>query len=169
MSSGCVARIRSGSSSRSLDCDHPCTIGLVTTSSSSDSNGKLARAYQLVEELRVVLPAPDRRTLYEGLWRILRRTERRDNVPMRKLHESLREHFDQIVALGRAAAPDRTHRGTQQQLGDARSSRPRLQESCLPARQTTLHHGQSSPQLRRHQALPRPRTPDADSEGPREH
>ena len=49
-------------------------------------NGKLARAYQLVEELRAVLRAPDRKALYDGIWRILRRTERRDNVPMRKLH-----------------------------------------------------------------------------------
>ncbi len=68
-------------------------------------NGKLARAYQLVEELRTVLRAPDRRSLYDGLWHILRRTERRDNVPMRKLHESLREHFDQIVALGELRPP----------------------------------------------------------------
>jgi hypothetical protein len=27
-----------------------------------------------------------------GIWRILRRTERRDNLPMRKLHESLEVH-----------------------------------------------------------------------------
>src|SRR5690606_14443802 len=59
-------------------------------------NGKLARAYQLVEELRAVLRAPDGRSLHDGLWRILRRTERRDNPPMRKLHESIKEHFQQI-------------------------------------------------------------------------
>lgn len=68
-------------------------------------NGKLARAYQLVEELRAVLKAPDGRSLYHGLWRILRRTERRDNVPMRKLHESLKAHLDQIVALGELRPP----------------------------------------------------------------
>ena len=68
-------------------------------------NGKLARAYQLVEELRAVLRAPDRSTLFNGLWRILRRTERRDNIPMRKLHESLRAHFDEIVALGEHHPP----------------------------------------------------------------
>lgn len=68
-------------------------------------NGKLARAYQLVEELRVVLRAPDGKSLYDGLWRILRRTERRDNVPMRKLHESIKEHFNQIVALGELRPP----------------------------------------------------------------
>lgn len=68
-------------------------------------NGKLARAYQLVEELRAVLRALDRKTLYDGLWRILRRTERRDNVPMRKLHESLKAHLDEIVALGEHHPP----------------------------------------------------------------
>lgn len=68
-------------------------------------NGKLARAYQLVEELRAVLRAPDRSTMFNGLWRILRRTERRDNIPMRKLHESLRAHLDEIVALGEHHPP----------------------------------------------------------------
>lgn len=68
-------------------------------------NGKLARAYQLVEELRVVLRAPDGNSLHDGLWRILRRTERRDNVPMRKLHESLKEHLAEIVALGELRPP----------------------------------------------------------------
>lgn len=68
-------------------------------------NGKLARAYQLVEQLREVLRAPDGKTLGGGLWSILRRTERRDNVPMRKLHESLKAHFDEIVALGEHRPP----------------------------------------------------------------
>ena len=30
----------------------------------------------------------------------MKRIERRDNVPMRKLHDSLAAHFDEIVALG---------------------------------------------------------------------
>lgn len=68
-------------------------------------NGKLARAYQLVEELRAVLRAPDGKSLHDGLWRILRRTERRDNVPMRKLHDSLKEHLERIVALGELRPP----------------------------------------------------------------
>lgn len=68
-------------------------------------NGKLARAYQLVEELRTVLRAPDGKSLHDGLWRILRRTERRSNVPMRKLHESLKAHFNEIVALGKLRPP----------------------------------------------------------------
>lgn len=68
-------------------------------------NGKLARAYQLVDELRAVLRAPDGNSLFDGLWRILRRTERRDNVPMRKLHDSLNAHFGEIVALGELRPP----------------------------------------------------------------
>ena len=68
-------------------------------------NGKLARAYQLKEELRAVLRAPTGRALFDGLWRILRRTERRDNVPMRKLHESLKAHMAEIVALGEHHPP----------------------------------------------------------------
>ncbi len=63
-------------------------------------NGKLARAYQVVEELRDVLKAPDLASMSAGLWHVLYRTEKRANVPMRKLHESLLEHFDEIVALG---------------------------------------------------------------------
>lgn len=68
-------------------------------------NGKLARAYQIVEELRVVLRAPDRASVEKGLWRILYRTEKRANVPMRKLHESLRRHFDEIAAIGEHRPP----------------------------------------------------------------
>jgi transposase len=68
-------------------------------------NGKLARAYQLVEELRAVLRAPTADAVSQGIWRILRRTERRDNVPMRKLHESLKTHLDEIVALGEHRPP----------------------------------------------------------------
>lgn len=68
-------------------------------------NGKLARAYQIVEELRAVLHAPDRATMVTGLCRILRRTERRDNVPMRKLHDSLDAHSQEIVALGEHHPP----------------------------------------------------------------
>lgn len=68
-------------------------------------NGKLSRAYQLVEELREVLRAPDAASLRNGMWRILRRSERRDNVPIRKLHESLKAHIEQIVALAEHHPP----------------------------------------------------------------
>jgi transposase len=68
-------------------------------------NGKLARGYQLVEELRHVLRAPDEESMSQGLLHVLYRTEKRSNVPMRKLHDSLDAHFKQIVALGRLHPP----------------------------------------------------------------
>jgi transposase len=68
-------------------------------------NGKLARAYQLLAELRVVLGAPDESAMGQGLWHILCRTRRRDNVPMRKLHDSLCKHLPQILALSRHHPP----------------------------------------------------------------
>lgn len=68
-------------------------------------NGKLGRAYQVVEELRLVLRAPDRASMEEGLWHVLYRTEKRANVPMRKLHDSLLDHFNEIVALGEHHPP----------------------------------------------------------------
>jgi transposase len=68
-------------------------------------NPKLARAYQVVEELRETLRAPDAVTMMVGLRRILRRTQRWDNVPMRKLHDSIIEHYGQIVALGEHRPP----------------------------------------------------------------
>jgi len=68
-------------------------------------NGKLARAYQVVEELRQVLHAPDRASMVTGLSHVLYRTEKRANVPMRKLHNSLTVHFTEIVALGEHHPP----------------------------------------------------------------
>ena len=46
-------------------------------------NGKLARAYQVVEELRMALRAPDRTSIVAALNHVLFRTEKRANVPMR--------------------------------------------------------------------------------------
>jgi transposase len=63
-------------------------------------NGTLARAYQIKEELRDVLHAPDRPSMEQGLKRILRRTQARTCKPLRALHDSLRGHWPQIVALG---------------------------------------------------------------------
>jgi transposase len=63
-------------------------------------NGTLARAYQIKEELRDVLHAPDRPSMEQGLKRILRRTQARTCKPLRALHDSLLGHWDQIVALG---------------------------------------------------------------------
>lgn len=69
-------------------------------------NATLARAYQIVEELRALLTAaPDRASMETGLRRILRRTQHRRVVPLRKLHESLRRHFEEIVALGQHRPP----------------------------------------------------------------
>ena len=63
-------------------------------------NRQLARAYQIAEELRAVLKAPDRASMALGLDRILRRTERRTNKPLRRLHDSLQAHRAAILALG---------------------------------------------------------------------
>ena len=68
-------------------------------------NGKLAHAYQVVEELREVLHAPDELTMLIGLCHVLRRIERRDNKPMRKLHDSLDSHAKEILALGKHRPP----------------------------------------------------------------
>lgn len=63
-------------------------------------NGRLARAYQVIEQLREALHAPDATAMLAGISLVLRRTARRDNVPMRKLHDSLIAHLTEIVALG---------------------------------------------------------------------
>jgi transposase len=68
-------------------------------------NGKLARAYQVVEELRMALRAPDRASIVAALNHVLFRTEKRANVPMRKLHDSIRSHFEEIVGLGEHRPP----------------------------------------------------------------
>ena len=68
-------------------------------------NGKLARAYQTVEQLREALKAPDELALADALCRVLRRTARRDNVPIRKLHDSLVQHIDGILALAHHRPP----------------------------------------------------------------
>jgi len=69
------------------------------------SNGKLARAYQTVEQLREALKAPDELALADALWPVLQRTARRSNVPMRKLHDSLVAHMDGIIALAQHRPP----------------------------------------------------------------
>ena len=68
-------------------------------------NSKLAAAYQIKEELRGVLRAPDEDAMAKGMARILRRTQRKSNVPLRKLHKSLRHHLPQILALGKYRPP----------------------------------------------------------------
>jgi len=68
-------------------------------------NAKLAAAYQIKEELRGVLGAPDEIAMAKGMAHILRRTQRKTNVEMRKLHESLRDHLPEILALGKYRPP----------------------------------------------------------------
>ena len=63
-------------------------------------NRTLARAYQIKEELREALHAPDSASLEAGLRHLLRRTQGRSCKALRKLHDSLLTHWDQIVALG---------------------------------------------------------------------
>jgi transposase len=62
-------------------------------------NTTLARAYQIKEELRAVLHAPDRDAMAKGLDRILRRTQRHDIAPLRQLHDTLNERYNEILAL----------------------------------------------------------------------
>lgn len=68
-------------------------------------NPLLARAYQINEELRSVLHAPDRLSMEIGLARILRRTQARRHAPLRALHDSLVDHREEILALGEHHPP----------------------------------------------------------------
>ena len=69
------------------------------------TNGRLGRAYQTIEQLREALKAPDEVALADRLLPVLRSTARRSNVPMRKLHDSLVEHIDGILAFVQHRAP----------------------------------------------------------------
>lgn len=69
-------------------------------------NAKLARAYQLKEEIRaLVLEAPSGDAMVLGLERIWRRTRRSSLAPIRRLGESLEAHVDGIVALAEHRPP----------------------------------------------------------------
>lgn len=68
-------------------------------------NSLFARTYQIKEELREVLRAPDRADMEIGLARILRRTQARRHKPLRKLHDSLVSHREAILALGEHHPP----------------------------------------------------------------
>src|ERR1035437_605518 len=68
-------------------------------------NRTLARAYQIKEELRDVLHAPDRPAIEIGLQRILRRTARRNVPALRRLHDTLTERWNEIVALAEHRPP----------------------------------------------------------------
>jgi transposase len=63
-------------------------------------NRTLARGYQIKEELReLLLCAPDRSAMEKGLDRILRRTRRYEPRALRRLHDTLNERYNEIVAL----------------------------------------------------------------------
>ena len=68
-------------------------------------NPLFARAYQIKEEFRTVLHAPDRASMEIGLARILRRTQARRHVELRKLHDSLVAHRESILALAEHRPP----------------------------------------------------------------
>lgn len=69
-------------------------------------NPRLGRVYQVVEEFReLVRHAPDREAMDTGLARILRRTQERENRPVRSWHDSLRTHREQILALAEHRPP----------------------------------------------------------------
>jgi len=105
-------------------------------------NSKLARAYQVVDELRAVLKAPDDTAMAEGMWHVLCRTRRRDNVPMRKLHDSLVEHMPGDSCSRCPPSTNGTYRGPEQQLGDLSAPRQGLSQSPVPPHQVALHHRQ---------------------------
>lgn len=69
------------------------------------ANRTLMHAYTVKEHLRDVLRAETRDEMATGLKQVMRRTARRSNVPMRKLHDSLRAHFEAIAALGQYHPP----------------------------------------------------------------
>jgi transposase len=83
-----------------LSDDQRQTIGEVLA-----ANRTLMHAYTVKEHLRDVLQAPTRADMAKGLTSVLRRTARRANVPMRKLHDTLQARFDAIVALGEHHPP----------------------------------------------------------------
>jgi transposase len=68
-------------------------------------NQTLARAYQIKEELRGVLHATTKDEMAIGLRRILRRTARKDNEPLRRLHDTLNERWNEILALAEHRPP----------------------------------------------------------------
>jgi transposase len=69
-------------------------------------NRQLTTGYQVKEELRGVLTtAPDRESMQIGLQHVLRRTQLRGNVPLRKLHDSLVYHMEEILALAEYRPP----------------------------------------------------------------
>ena len=63
-------------------------------------NKTLARAYQIKEEMREALQAPNGEAMTVGLRRILRRTQSYRHPELRRLHDSIVLHWNPIIALG---------------------------------------------------------------------
>lgn len=64
-------------------------------------NRRLAHAYQVKEHIRYAMTrCTSRESMEIELQTLLRRTQRKNNKPMRRLHESLRMHTEGILALG---------------------------------------------------------------------
>ena len=68
-------------------------------------NRKLLLAYTVKEQMRDALRATDAHDMNTQLTAVLRRIARRDNVPMRKLHDSLHNHREAILALAEHRPP----------------------------------------------------------------
>jgi transposase len=69
-------------------------------------NPRLGRGYQVMDEYRnLLVHAPNREAMEVGLNRILRRTQERQNIPLRKFHDSLVNHRAQILNLAEHRPP----------------------------------------------------------------
>ena len=62
-------------------------------------NRTLARGYEIAEEIRSALHAPDRNAMGLALTRILVRTQRREPKALRSLHDSLERHWPELLGL----------------------------------------------------------------------
>lgn len=119
-------------------------------------NSKLAAAYQMKEELREVLAAPDEAAMAKGLAHVLRRTQRKANVPLRKLHDSLVNHRPQILAFGKYRPPVGRIEALNNNWETLVRRGPWLPRPPVPASQAPLPDGQPAPDRRWRPCLPGP-------------
>ena len=68
-------------------------------------NATLARAWQIVDELRTALGAPTRDAMDVALRRVLRRTASRRHPALRRLHDSILNHREAILSLAELRPP----------------------------------------------------------------
>jgi transposase len=59
----------------------------------------LARGFEIAEEVRAALHAPDRLAMEVALDHVLRRTQRREPKALRSLHDSLQRHRPELLGL----------------------------------------------------------------------